>query len=358
MRVFQCAYLACLPSAYLLAMTLPLCTVNGYLGKKGAAVLGTAAPHDYAADDSAHLIFSDGDALKVMYRRDITLRGDPSTEEYTRMADIVFRLLNTPLSQEPILWEDGTEHYRIEISERGEQLLRLYLIDTQKDRSTEIMMGSHNALARHGIRLPKIHMEKQYKRSEASHVLYLAFNRSFHLAYAVEYRVGRTFGRTVATLGERGYSVDIATFDPLFDSDMEGLRRLRKRNRVEILHPKSFELMRKGRSSGLIATGRSLDILYPLNACRAMRTAYQRGNLCAWLCLPVAIAAVITAVCLSGISLLTSWTVALWQILCAVTTLGVTLATVGRRVLVRETLKDTPKPREGEREKGEKKTQQ
>jgi hypothetical protein len=89
-----------------------------------------------------------------------------------------------------------------------------------------------------------------------------------------------------------------------------------------------------------------------------MGNAYRRGSLCAWLCLPVAVAAVVAAVCLSGTALLSSGTIALWQILCAGVTLGITLATVGRRVLVRETLKDTPKPREGEREKGEKKTQQ
>ena len=339
-RVFETVYLACLPSAYLIAMTLPLCTVNGYLGRKGAAVIGAAAPLDYAPDRPTHLIFPDGDAVKAVRRKDVTLRGDTQSEDCRRMADITFRLLDIPLAREPVLPEDDLGHYRVEISERGDQFLRLYLVDTRKDSSTEIILGSHNALTRQGIRLPKVAMEAKYKKSEASHVLYLAFNRSFHLAYAVEGRVGRTFGRTVATLSELGYAVDIATFDPLFDPDMDGLSRLQKRYRVEVLRPDSLEFLRKGRSSGLIATGRSQDIIYPLNACHAMRKAYRRGNLFAWLCLPAAVAAVVTVVCLGALPLLNAGTVALWQLIGIGATLWISLSSAGRRVLNRESLKD------------------
>lgn len=325
-RVFLTAYLLCLPAAYLVAMTLPLCRANTHLRKKGTAVIGAAAPADYTAEDPVHLIFSDGDALKALYRMDISLRGDPRAGEYRRIAAVVFRVLNIPLADDPILREERLDHYRIEISERGDQYMRLYLVDTEKDSATEIIMGSHNALTRRGIRLPRISMEKRYKKSKGSHVMYLAINRNFHLAYGVEYRVGRTFGRTVAALNELGFEVDISTYDPMFDPAMDGLSRMRKHSRVEILYPENFDGIRKARSSGVVATGRSLDLLHPLQACRVMLAAYRRAFLYSWICLPVVAAAVISAVLLGLTGLMTSALAAAWQLMGLLITLWITLA--------------------------------
>jgi len=315
LRVFVFVYLLGLPSAYLLAMNLPLFNVNRHLRKKGAAVIGTAAPLTYAGKQDAHLIFSDGDALKALYRKDITLRGDEDSEEYRRMADVVFRFLNTPLATDPLLREASLDNYRIEIAEAIEQYMRLYLVDTERGDATEIMMGSHSALTRRGIRLPKINMEQKYKKSKGSHVLYLAFNRNFRLAYAVEYRVGRTFARTVASLNHMGYRVSISSFDPLVNPDIEGISRLRKKSPLNILRPSVYEPIHKSRSSGLIATGRSLDILYPLNGCRAMLRAYRRSHLFSWLALLATIGIAIATVCFGESRLQISAGVALGQLL-------------------------------------------
>ena len=327
-RVFLTVYLVCLPSFYLVAMTLPLFRANTHLQKKGAAVIGAAAPVDYAVrkgKDPVHLIFSDGDALKALYRKDIFLREDPRSEEYRRIAAVVFRMLNIPLAADPILREERLDHYRIEISERGDQYLRLYLVDTEKENATEIMMGSHNALTRRGVRLPRVGMEKQYKKSEGSHVLYLAFNRNFHLAYGVEYRVGRTFGRTVSALNDLGYEVDLSTYDPMFDPSMDGLTRLRKYSRVEVLHPQNYDAIRKARSGGLVATGRNLDLLYPLHACRAMLSAYRRAGLYTWIFIPVSLAAMVVGICYGFTWLMSSALIVLWQLLGMGVTLWVTL---------------------------------
>ena len=341
LRVFTATYLTCLPSAYVIAMTLPLCTANGYLSKKGTAVIGTAAPVDYAGKGPAQLIFSDGDALKALYRKDITLRGDPHSDEYRRMAEVVFRLLNTPLAVEPALREGRIDNYRIEVAEIDEQYVRLYLVDTEKNHTTEVMMGSHSALTRRGVRLPKLNMEQRYKKSAGSHVLYLAFNRNFHLAFAVEYRVGRTFAHTVATLNDMGCEVILSTFDPLTDPNMEGLTRLRKRGPLDILRPTNFESVRKSRSSGLIATGRSLDLLHPINACRAMLRAYRREHLFSWLAMPVSIALPVLAVCLDGEAWLMSSAIALWHLVSLGLTLWISLAAAGSKALSREPQKET-----------------
>ncbi len=333
LRTFTATYLLCLPSSYLIAMTMPLHRVNRELGQKGAAVIGTAAPSDYITPTPAHLIFSDGDALKALYRKDITLRGDTRSEEFRRMADTVFRLLHTPLAVEPILRETHTERERIEIAEIDEQYLRLYLVNADEKSTTEIMMGSHVALTRRGIRLPKLSMEQRYKKSEGSHVLYVAFNRNFHLAYAMEYRVGRTFSHSVASLYDQGYEVSVSSFDPLVDPAMDGLTRLRKRGRLDVLRPESFEASRTFRESGLIATGRSLDILHPLNACRAMLRAYRRANLFQWLCLIPGVGLSVLAACLGWTWPFLSGAVVLWQLLQGGVTLWIASAATSREAL-------------------------
>ena len=329
--VFIATYLCALPVAYLFALTLPLFRVNRMLTQKGAAVVGSAAPAEYAGMPLASLIFSDGDALKSLYRKDITLRDDTESEEYRRKADIVFRLLDTPLGVETSLRNSEIDGYRIEIAETDEQYIRLYLKDTLSNGTTEIMMGSHDALTRRGVRLPKISMEARYKKTENSHVIYLAFNRCFHLAYAAEYRVGRTFAKVSSALTELGHEVSLASYDPMVSSDMEGIALLRKRNRVKLIRPSAYEPVYKTRSSGLIATGRSLDILRPLIACHKMECAYRRGHAVTWALLATGAALSILAVCAGGGTLLTSTAVVAWQILSIVVVTAMALSAVGKK---------------------------
>ena len=315
LRVMTATYLICLPATYLVALTLPLPLVNRLLLRKGAAVIGTEAPMEYTDKAKNHLIFSDGDALRFLHRKDITLRGDEETETWQRLADVVFRMLDTPLSSDASIRELLTDGYRLDIVETDERYLRLYLIDTENDRTTEVMLGSHDALTRRGIRLPKINMEQRYKKSENSHVVYLAFNRSFHLAYAAEYRVGLTFARSVTYLSELGYRVSLASYDPLLDPHMEGLSLLRERHGVRVLRPTAYEPVQKIRSAGVVATGRGLDLLYPLAACQSMRLTYRIAHVLAWLSLILGGAMSAVLICLAGAGGLSSLPAVLWQMI-------------------------------------------
>ena len=323
-RAFTVALLLCMPSAYAVALALPLHRVNDTMQFKGAAVLGTAAPADYAATESATILFPDGDAVKALHRMEITLRSDPRAAECRRMADVVFRMLQMPLGVEPTLGERSLEGYRIRIAEAEDGYLRLYLTRTDTEIATEIMMGTHNALTRRGVRLPKINMEQRYKKNEKCHVVYLAFDRSFRLAYAAEYRVGLTFARGVSTLAEMGQSAAIYTYDPMVSGEIEGISLLQKRNGICVLSPVDFEGIRKTRSSGVIATGRYPDLLYPLAACRAMKKAYRRGLLLSWLTLPVGMAVTLLSLYLGRMDFLTTLPVALWQIAATALTVSLT----------------------------------
>jgi hypothetical protein len=314
-------------------MAFPLWQANRLLLRKGAAVIGTAAPADYADDRSARLLFADGDALMATHRRDITLRGDPNADEWKALADTVFRLLDSPLAVEPAIRDGGLARYRIDVTDQGEEYICLSLFDPETEQSLEITAGSHTALTRRGIRLPKIAMEFDYKKSEDSHVLYLAFNRRFHLAYAAEYRVGSTFAHVAESLAALGVGVSLISFDPMVDPDMKDILHLRRHTVVDIVRPAMREPVRRSRSSGMIATGRGLDLLYPYAACYRMREVYRWSHLFGWLGLLLGFGITVLAVLLGRGDLLSSALVVLWQMLSAALSVGLCAGLVNRRRL-------------------------
>ena len=326
--VFTATYLTCLPAAYLLSMNLPLWLSNRLLRRKGAAVLGTSAPTEYADGGKSHLIFPDGDAIRAIQRKDVALRGDPNVAEWKALADALFLLLDTPLAVEPILKGRTLSHYRIDVQERGEGFICLHLIDRESDQAIEVMAGAHDVMTRHGIRLPKKNMEMRYKKTDDSHVLYLAFNRRFHLAYAAEYRVGSTFAHVTKSLASLGHGISLTSYDPLLDPDMKDMLHLRAYATVEVLRPTAHETPKSSRSSGLLATGRSLDLLYPFAACHRMKKVYRLAHLLCWLAIPVGLCVTLAAVLLDRTWLLSSAYVVLWQLLSAALATGLCLSVI------------------------------
>jgi hypothetical protein len=341
--VFTATYMTCLPSAYLLAMNLPFCLSNRLLRRKGAAVLGTSAAAEYADRGKAHLIFSDGDAIHATNRKDGALRGDANAPEWKSLADVLFLLLDTPLAVEPILKGRTLSHYRIDVLEQGEEFIRLHLIDRESEQAIEVMAGAHDAMTRRGIRLPKKNMEMRYKKTDDSHVLYVAFNRRFHLAYSAEYRVGSTFAHVTKSLAALGHGVSLASFDPLLDPDMKEILHLRPYTTVEVLRPTVHEAAKSSRSSRLLATGRSLDLLYPFAACHCMKRSYRLAHLLCWMAVPVSLCMTLAAVLIGREWLLSSAYVVLWQMLSSALITGLCAVAIRPKSLCFQT---SPSPKE------------
>ena len=331
--VFTAAYLICLPSAYLLAMNLPLCVANRLLRKKGTAVVGAAAPADYAGKGSTRLLFRDGDALGGLHRKEITLRDDPDTALYRRKAAKLFRLMECPLWNESPLGEDDTTGLCLEIAESGEGFVRLYMVDLIRNETVEVMMGSHADLSRRGIRLPKLAMEKTYKKTENSRIIYLAFDGQFRLAYSVEYRVGKTFTRAVQKLASLGDTASLSTYDPMVDASILDVSALKGQPPVDILRPTYVERVRASRSGGVIATGRSLDLLYPYTACRRMKSVYRFAHLACWISLLLGVGLTALLVALGCGIYLSAAVVTAWQLLLSAVMVAAVLIRINRKTL-------------------------
>jgi hypothetical protein len=332
-------------------MSLPLLRANGILRRKGTAVIGTAAPADYTGKGHTRLLIRDGDALWGENRKEITLRDDPNTDFWRRQAARLFRLLEWPLWIESPLGEDAADGLCVEVAETEEGYVRLYFIDSEKGETTEVMMGFRDPLARKGIRLPKASMEKVYKKDEKSHVIYLAFDRCFRIAYAVEYRVGQTFARAVEKLASLGDTAALVTYDPLTNSTLLKQEPFQKLPAVELLRPDYVEPVRDARSGGVIATGRSLDLLYPYAACHRMRRVHRMFHLVSWLTIAAATALSLLTVLVGRADILSSAAVTVWQILLTAFTAIMSLTALSRESLfiprapkstVHGRLKDTP----------------
>jgi hypothetical protein len=124
------------------------------------------------------------------------------------------------------------------------------------------------------------------------------------------------------SLAALGHGVSLASFDPLLDPDMKDLLRLRSHAAVDVLHPITHENVKCSRSSGLLATGRSMDLLYPLAACHCMKKTYRLAHLLCWLAMPVSLCVTLVAVLISREWILSSAYVALWQMLSATLAAG------------------------------------
>ena len=351
--VFTAAYLTCLPAAYVVAMSLPLLISNRLLSRKGAAVLGTAAPMDLCRKGSTRLLIRDGDAVGGLFSKEITLRDDPMADLWRSKTACLFRLLECPLWKESPLSDNLSEDLCVEVAETEEGYVRLFLIDLKSGETNDIMMGGREALTRRGVRLPKASMEQVYKKTDKSRVVYLAFDGAFRIAYAVEYRLGTTFADAVDALASLGDTAALVTYDPLTEDGLLQVERLKDAPPVRILRPAFVEPVRKSCSSCVVATGRSLDLLHPYAACHRMKKVYRLSHLISWLAIPTAMVLSVAAT-LSGCSaLLSSAAVTVWQILLAGASVALSLLTVTRKSLFltrkspanRTTEKHTPAPK-------------
>ena len=329
LSAFTATYLCALPAAYLCAMTLPLWQANRILHEKGTTVVGEDSV-DFYAGKATHLIFPDGDAITPLYRKEITLRNDSDPEHWRRLAALTFRLMESPMASEGDDAHMDTDGYRLEAAEQEAGYARFYLTDNRNGTAVEVMMGTHDALVRRGIRLPKINMEERYKKSRDSHVIYLAFDRRFHLAYSVEYRVGNRFTSDVCELNAAGHRVSLCSYDPFVRKENSCLASFFEEVNVGLLTPDVVELKRKSRAGGLVATGKSPDLLYPFAACRRIRLSYRFAQLIAWLNIPLSLG-ISMLLCYLGLGgILTAATAVLWQILAVAAVILMDLLTVNR----------------------------
>ena len=160
-----------------------------------------------------------------------------------------------------------------------------------------------------------------------------AFDGAFRIAYAVEYRLGSTFARAAEKLATMGDTAAIVTYDPLVGKELLQVERLEHCPPVEVLRPAYAESVRRSCSAATVATGRSLDLLYPYAACRRMRRVYRLSHLVSWLTLLAAAGLALLSVYLDSDMILSSAAVTAWQILLTVLSVVICLTTVKKKAL-------------------------
>lgn len=294
LNAFTAVYLAALPASYLFAMALPLLRVNRLLGERGCAVIGEAAPERYVPDrpvgrgasGKAQLRLADGFALSAENVMEITRRGDAHAQSHILMAHKLFALLDCAMInglERPR--EDELAAIRAELTESGEQFLRLYMTDTRTHSTVEVMAGSHEALSSRGIRLPGKENESNYRKTDSSQVLYVAFDRRFGFACAAEYRLTGAFAHTVHMLHESDCAVSLISYDPLVTPATLAPSWAKRLPSIGLIRPDRIEALYEQKSSGIVATNQGLTLCGGYVACRRMKSSYRLGALWSWLSL-------------------------------------------------------------------------
>lgn len=283
---FTATYLACMPGAFLLSLILPYHVVNRRLGEAGCALLGEATPEQYApataGRKTTRILVPDGLALHPICPNEVTVKGDTRSDEWISMAHKLFALLDCPFEGvgEPPRREELAE-LQIELAERGEEFLRLYLTDRRSGGSVEVHLGTYETLTPRGIHLPDRSLESTYRKTPNSQILYVAFDRHFRLVCACEYGIDPLFGRLEKELARMGCRVTILSYDPLVERTplfAEGEDSAR-----ELYRPARYSQLYAARSGGLISVHEGVGVLKAYIACRRISRANAVGQLLGWL---------------------------------------------------------------------------
>ena len=288
---FMGAYLSILPAMYLIFLALPLLSVNRIIGRRGCAVLHPEAADEYAPGkavepEAVHMTFPVGEVLRATQTKAVTVKNDGDAGVYREIANRLFFLLSFPLYDKDYpVREEETRGIRLEIAESDPSSLRLYMMDRQREMACEILLGTHDALTRHGIKLPPKSKEASYKRTEDSRVLYMAFDRKFRVAYAAKYVPKHSFVQAISALGSVGYVLSVISYDPLVTQDLLAPLATSEMPRMEIYRPSYVDEEWESRSGSILATGRAVDVTYPILACRRMKTMAKWSARLSWISL-------------------------------------------------------------------------
>lgn len=283
---FTATYLACMPGAFLLSLILPYHVANRQLSEEGCALLGEATPEQYvpaiAKDKTTRILVPDGFLLHPIRPNEVTRTKDERSEEWISMAHKLFALLDCPLAGagEPPRREELAE-LRIELAERGEGFLRLYLTDRRNEGSVEVHLGTYEALTPRGIHLPDRSQESTYRKTPNAQILYVAFDRRFRLVCACEYGIDPLFERFETELDRIGCRMTVLSHDPLIErsplfTDEDAPVR-------ELYRPARYSQLYAARSGGMISVHEGLGVLKAYIACRRIRRANTIGQLFGWL---------------------------------------------------------------------------
>ncbi len=307
---FTAAYLVCLPGAFILSVTLPYAAENRALSREGCAVLGESVPERYAPAKKTewrgkknaahtHFILPDGMVLSPVSPNEVTIRGDRRADEWLRMTHKLFALLDCPLAGygDPIPREE-LDAVRLETAESGAEFLRLYMTDTASDGTVEVMLGSHDALAGHGVRLPSEEAMESYKKQPDDGVLYIAYDRCFRVACISGLRIEPEFPLMAERLRSLGCRVSVLSYDPLAESYPLFAGCGQQDLSVGLVRPRNCSRLYAPRSGGIVSVREGTDILRGYFACRRIHRANRIGILFSWLWMLAAggLAAVLPAV--------------------------------------------------------------
>jgi len=322
LRAAATAYFLITPGFFALGATLPLWLSNRMINRRGCAVIGSAAPDDYTASTrfgkGKKIFFADGDVLSAAYIKRISLRGDRDSEHYVKLANKLFYTLGGVLASEGQSTDEPptSDGVHIEIAESREHYLKLYMIDG--DETVEVVMGSYDKLTRSGIKLPNENMERIYNDDKRDRlVVYLAFDGQFRLAYSIQYKLSSKFRHAAKRLVGLGFVPSIETFDPMITPQMLAELRVSEAigGELAICRADHFDSARPKRSCGVVATGNSFNLYYPLVACERMRRAYSQSKLLSLILLVAGVGAMVAVIATGVLVFLRPWMTILWQIM-------------------------------------------
>lgn len=269
---FMAVLMIAAPFTETLSFFFPLCRANKLLARYNCALVGEEAVQEFG--ESKTVIFSDTDLYNVEKCTEIAMRESDDFRRDLRLAGILFRKIGGTLA-------GLGESYATKSADPSVAFVRIadYGVEAVVDNQYHMIAGNAEFLKKCGIRVPKESSDRALRRTPNTSILYVAIDGILKVSYEIEYSVNPSFEILANDLSDIDTAVAIQSYDPNLNERFLQISREENAAHVRVIKLGKYEPETVLRScdTGAVALDRPEDIVYPLHAAKAIRTARTFG---------------------------------------------------------------------------------
>ena len=273
---FVFTFYICLSASFILTMPVMLFAASKRLNEKNSGFVGTAFAKEYSNVQS--VVFPDTSAAAISGDIEVIPFGDADMNESLKISDRFFSSLGgtvyESLKGNQYNADESVSPSKIKIISINDDGVELIM-----DTDTHILFGNKKFILSYRT---KFNMETYdfipQNKTHGKEVAYLAINKKLCLGYVMSLKYKKNFLDAVQILADNKISTLVSTYEP-------HIRSARVNNiNIGVYKPYEYEAPDKNisRSEGIIATGDSSNIAYPLIMSKEVYERSKKASIISW----------------------------------------------------------------------------
>ena len=275
LSAFITMLLFCMPFSMIFHAFYPMNRVNSVLYRRNCTLVGEESAEEYAEDQT--LIFSDNDLYNAEKCAQISVREGDELRRDLRLTEILLRKLGGTLGRLALTVrkaeDDEVSVSVVRIAQNG--------IEAVVDTQYHVLLGSADFLRRSGIRVPRESSDAEMSRTPDVSVMHVAIGGVLKLTYELKYASDDKMEDILTMIASNGTSVAIQSYDPNLTDEFLALCRPEHLETVTVIRPGRFEAdtVQEVVDTGAVALGSRANVALPIHAAKHLDKTRRRGYL-------------------------------------------------------------------------------